>query len=123
MLGTTETPFAQSPELTAPTAEETAYLLRLYHQHFLRPGDPMPEVVTEFAGLRVLPEDQHAPFQRPREVVIHRDHPRLLTLYGGKLTVYRATAEKVLRQLKPLLPTREAVADTRRLALPRLHLD
>jgi glycerol-3-phosphate dehydrogenase len=46
----------------------------------------------------------------------HR-RPRLLTLYGGKLTAYRATAEKVLKRIRSSLPGRRPSADTRRLAL------
>jgi glycerol-3-phosphate dehydrogenase len=40
-----------------------------------------------------------------------------LTLYGGKLTAYRATAEKVLKRIRSSLPGRRPSADTRRLAL------
>ncbi len=43
--------------------------------------------------------------------------PRVLTIYGGKLTSYRATAEKVMERIAGALPDREAVADTRELRL------
>ena len=46
-----------------------------------------------------------------------RDPPRVLSIYGGKLTGYRATAAKVLRRIEAALPSRKPVADTRRLRL------
>jgi glycerol-3-phosphate dehydrogenase len=41
----------------------------------------------------------------------------VLSVLGGKLTTYRATAEKALRLLAPQLPQRTARADTRTLML------
>jgi glycerol-3-phosphate dehydrogenase len=52
--------------------------------------------------------------------MLHADDPRaprVLTIYGGKLTGYRSTAEKVLARLAPSLPRRRAVASTRELQL------
>ena len=46
--------------------------------------------------------------------------PRLIAIYGGKLTGYRATAEKVMDKLNEQLPRRERKADTATLALPVL---
>jgi glycerol-3-phosphate dehydrogenase len=40
-----------------------------------------------------------------------------LTLYGGKLTVWRATAEKVMRHIAPALPQRKRRAKTNALQL------
>jgi len=42
---------------------------------------------------------------------------RLVGIYGGKLTVYRATAEKVMRMLMKVLPSALPVADTDNLNL------
>jgi glycerol-3-phosphate dehydrogenase len=42
----------------------------------------------------------------------------VLSIYGGKLTGYRATAEQVLARIGPSLPSRAARADTRTLKLP-----
>jgi glycerol-3-phosphate dehydrogenase len=41
----------------------------------------------------------------------------LLTLYGGKLTVWRATAEKVMQHIAPALPRRKRRAETREIML------
>jgi glycerol-3-phosphate dehydrogenase len=120
LLGTTETRFTGNPAEAQPLPEEQAYLLETYRHYF----SAAPHVRAAFAGLRVLPvaEDQAdgSLGARQRETVLHADHPeapRLLTIYGGKLTAYRATAEKVMRVLKKTLPDREPVADTRALIL------
>ncbi|MFV1992587.1 MAG: FAD-dependent oxidoreductase, partial [Acidiferrobacterales bacterium] len=65
--------------------------------------------VARFAGLRVLPRSESSAFSRPRETVFHQDknHPNLFSIYGGKLTGYRATAEKMMKKIKHLLPAPE----------------
>jgi len=68
----------------------------------------------------VLPANEESAFRRSRETILYPDRlvrPRLLSIYGGKLTTYRATAEKVISQLAPGLPKRKVIADTRKLAL------
>jgi glycerol-3-phosphate dehydrogenase len=70
--------------------------------------------------LRVLPAKGGSPFGRSRETILHPDHPgkpRVLTIYGGKLTAYRATAAAVMARLRPSLPSRNAVAATETLPL------
>ena len=69
---------------------------------------------------RVLPAGDGRAFRRSRETILDVDdaaRPRVLTIYGGKLTAYRATAEKVLRRIAPSLPARRPRADTRELPL------
>jgi glycerol-3-phosphate dehydrogenase len=43
--------------------------------------------------------------------------PRLVTLYGGKLTGYRSSAVKVLKMLRRVLPAPRRDEDTARLPL------
>jgi glycerol-3-phosphate dehydrogenase len=80
-------------------------------------------VDSAFAGLRVLPPGEGHAFHRSREIRLHPDRlpgegpPRLLTLYGGKLTVWRATAEKVMKRVAPSLPQRKIRARTSELRL------
>ena len=85
-------------------------------------------MIDSFAGLRVLPRSEesfagnyHA--ARSRDTILHSDrsnNPRLVTIYGGKLTAYRVTAEKVMSLLHASLPQRESVASTRELPLKRI---
>lgn len=119
LMGTTETPYAGDPGMVAPLEHEVDYLLDIYNRYF---GSNLGEddVIESFAGLRVLPAAGNSPFQRSRETILHPDNdtsPRLFTIYGGKLTGYRATSECLINRIKPLLPKREARADTRNLHL------
>lgn len=122
LLGTTEVPYAGDPAAVAPLPQERDYLLETLAHYFpdWRQG-AAARVREAWAGLRVLPGDAGAPaFTRPRDVVLdtdRRERPRLLSIYGGKLTAYRATAEKVMRRLQPSLPARPAIASTRTLPL------
>ena len=121
MVGTTETFYSGEPQDVHPLEEEQDYLLTVLAHYFpayrhLSRND----ISASFAGLRVLPKTTGAAFSRPRETVFHPDnphHPRLFTLYGGKLTAYRATAAKLMQHIKYVLPQRTPLADTRMLPL------
>ena len=120
LLGTTETLFTGNPEDAQPLQQEISYLLEVYNHYFEKTLDAS-QVIEAFAGLRVLPRGKDVAFHRSRDTILHRDTdtcPRVLSIYGGKLTSYRATAEKVIQQLAPLLPARAKLADTRTLHLP-----
>ncbi len=88
-----------------PLAAEQAYLLAVYNYYFQR-GLELTDIEDSFAGLRVLPAGEGSAFTRPRETILHRDAPapRLLSIYGGKLTSHAHTARQVMKRLAPLLP-------------------
>ena len=118
LVGTTEVPYHGDPAAVQPLPEEQAYLLEVVAHYFPAMRDCQPE--SAFAGLRVLPAGNGGAFGRSRETMLHvdrSDKPRLLTIYGGKLTAYRATAEKVMARIAASLPMRKAMADTRNLPL------
>lgn len=121
LVGTTETIYRGDPAAVAPLAEECAYLMETLARYFPSYRSRGDDLIRQaFAGLRVLPAGNGTSFSRSRETVLHLDRaqrPRLLTIYGGKLTSYRATAARVLRRLRPSLPARRARADTRTLKL------
>ena len=88
-------------------------------RHYFPERDREP--IRAWAGLRVLPKGKGRTSRRSREVILVGDHPQrpsLLTIYGGKLTGYRATAERVLRSISPSLLRSERKADTATLTLP-----
>jgi len=121
LVGTTETPFSGDPEAVAPTQAEIDYLLAVHRRYF--PAS-RGAVVDAWAGLRVLPRATSSAFARPREVLLLPDDPRRptwLTLFGGKLTGYRHTAERVVRSLTTTLGRAERRADTATLPLPSLE--
>ncbi len=114
LVGTTETRFEGKLEMLSPTEEEIRYLQAVYRYYFPRRG---ANIIETFAGVRVLPKVEGSFFSRPRDTVLHMSSSGLLSLYGGKLTGYRATAEQVILMLRPCLPKREVKADTAKLKL------
>lgn len=121
MVGTTESFYHGNPAKVHPLAKEKTYLLQTLGYYFPKyRHHTHQDIVDAFAGLRVLPRTQGSAFSRPRDTIFHTDQaddPRLVTIYGGKLTAYRATAEKLINEFKHVLPDRQAVADTKTLAL------
>lgn len=117
MIGTTEHHYeGDDPSALKPQPHEIDYLRQVYQHYFpQRQG----KVIDAFAGLRVLPKQKASLFNRPRDTVMHSDPdlPGLLTLYGGKLTGYRATAEEVMQILMKVLPEKIGAVDTSELDL------
>lgn len=118
MIGTTETTFHGSPDQVEPPEPDIKYLIEVYNHYFQNPIC-RSDVKRAFAGLRVLPTGGDA-FSRSREIMIHTDdiNPQVFTVYGGKLTAYRATGERLIKLVKHLLPKREQQADVKCLRLP-----
>ena len=121
LVGTTETPYHGDPAKVSPLPQEITYLLEAYAHYFPKRSWAPDDVVESFAGLRVLPAGSGSAFSRPRDTRLHTDRstrPRVLSIYGGKLTAYRAMAQKVVRQIAPSLPSpSQPKADTRQLRL------
>ena len=121
LIGTTEKPFTGDPATVHASADEQAYLIGVlghYFPHYQKRENQ--NILSSFAGLRVLPRSNRRAFDRSRETLLipnQRNRPRLLSIYGGKLTTYRATAEKVMQRLNASLPPARSQADTRHLRL------
>jgi glycerol-3-phosphate dehydrogenase len=113
LVGTTETHFNDVPENTAPTEKETQYLLNTVKKYF---PQAKLEISEQFSGLRVLPTDNNSAFLRQRDTRFLDDNG-LISIYGGKLTAYRATAEKLLPIIQKYLGKKHAIACTRTLPL------
>jgi glycerol-3-phosphate dehydrogenase len=117
LLGTTENIYTGKPADVTPLKTEETYLLDVMRHYF--PHRPQ-KVLDRFAGLRVLPASGNAVFRASRETHLPVDNPqqpRVVSIYGGKLTGYRATAHTVMQILQRTLPERKAVAHTSRLKL------
>jgi len=104
LIGTTETPYQGDPADVHPLPAEQAYLLAVYNHYFNRRLEPA-DIIEAFAGLRVLPAGEGRAFTRSRETILHRDPrtPRVVSIYGGKLTSHAHTAEKVMKILEGVL--------------------
>ena len=132
MVGTTETGFTGDPKNVQPLAEEQQYLQEAFDYYFpdareqekAQKEENDDRVMDSFAGLRVLPAENSAAGDghgsQSRDTILLPDrqkNPRLVTIYGGKLTAYRATAEKALALLFASLPQQNPVASTQKLPL------
>lgn len=120
LVGTTENDYSGDPAKVMPLESEIAYLLDVYNHYFAQ-DLKRHDVVDAFAGLRVLPGGGGKIFKKSRDTHLFVDRkrsPRVLTVYGGKLTSYRATSEKVMQRIKKSLPIRKEIADTKYLQLP-----
>lgn len=105
LVGTTERDYQGDPAAVAPTQAEIDYLLDTVRHYF--PAFAQLEPCAAFAGLRVLPRAEGKAFGRPRDTRLHvTHHQRVVSIYGGKLTAYRATAEKLVGLLRSVLPAR-----------------
>lgn len=123
LIGTTETPYRGDPDQVQPLAEEEEYLLAVVRHYFPALSALTRNDITErFAGLRVLPAATQAAFDRSRETIFTTDRdarPRVLSIYGGKLTGWRAAAAHVMQRISPSLPAAARKAETDLLILRR----
>jgi len=121
LLGTTEVRFRGDPSTVTPGPQEIHYLLGVLRHYFPRYRDAgAAELRGAFAGLRVLPAGGDHAFHRSRETLLTPDRsqrPRMLSIYGGKLTTWRAVSARALRMIAASLPQRRAPARTDQLEL------
>lgn len=120
LVGTTETRFHGDPDHVRPLAAERHYLLSVLRHYFPQYSALEMRELDSFAGLRVLPAGRGHAFHRSRETLLMPDRqprPRVLGIYGGKLTGWRATAEHVMQRIASALPRAKRKGDTARLRL------
>jgi len=126
LVGTTESPYKGDPADVKPLSHEEAYLMETLLRYFPKYNSEQ-KILSSTAGLRVLPSSEsqnlngaESIHSRSRETILHtgkQDKFSLLTIYGGKVTTYRLTAERVMARLSKILPIRKVIADTRHLKL------
>ena len=120
MVGTTEKHYKGDPGQVAPTPDEIDYLLEIYNHHFAK-SLTQKDIAQVFAGIRVLPAGSGKASSKSRDthlLIDNKEKPRLVSIFGGKLTSYRSTSEKVLGLARKSLPMQAPVTSTRRLKLP-----
>lgn len=110
LIGTTEIEHADPDTPPVITAAETDYLCAAASR-YLRTPVAANTVVWSFAGLRALFDDgKNNPGAITRDYHLQLDgsmnEAPLLSVFGGKLTTYRALAETVLSKLAPWFPAR-----------------
>jgi len=121
LVGTTENRFRGDPAHVAASAAEIHYLLGVLKHYFPRwRAFAAGDLIGSFAGLRVLPGGAGHAFHRSRETQLVLDRParpRVLSIYGGKLTTWRAVSQRALRLIAASLPRPRLQARTDRLHL------
>lgn len=95
MIGTTELAHQGRPEDARVTEKEEEYLKAVVRHYF---PDYHFSLEGNFCGLRVLPVSDKKAFLRSRDTIIYSDN-NIISLYGGKLTAWRASAKKVLAEI------------------------
>ena len=108
LVGTTEVRFHGDPGQCRARAARESLPAGGAAPLLPRLRDPVASQVRRaFAGLRVLPAQGGHAFHRSRETLLIPDRdtrPRLLSIYGGKLTTWRAVAARALLQISAVAP-------------------
>ena len=101
LVGTTDIP-VERPEDAAITPGEIAYLSGAVNRYFVRQTAPA-DVRWSYSGVRSLHDDGAASAQAvTRDYHLELDEapgPKLLSVFGGKITTSRALAEQALSKL------------------------
>lgn len=100
LIGTTETPYTDTANDVYATEKDIDYLIDVYNQNF-NFNISTENIIDTFCGLRVLPKGETSISNKSRDSLIVEDElcPGLITLIGGKLTAYRASAELVISKI------------------------
>lgn len=122
LVGTTEIPFDGDPARAAIGPAEVEYLCRAVSRYFRKPTAP-DQVVHGFSGVRPLFDDRAtSPSAVTREFVLELDAPSgeapLVSVFGGKVTTYRHSAEQAVDLLAKHLDMPRPGAWTSRVPLP-----
>jgi glycerol-3-phosphate dehydrogenase len=101
LIGTTDVP-AQGPLDASVTDEEARYLCQAVDRYFRRQVVPA-DIVWSYSGVRALFDDGRADAKAvTRDYRLELDPdpgPKLLSVFGGKITTARALAEEALDRL------------------------
>jgi glycerol-3-phosphate dehydrogenase len=115
LVGTTDLFHSGPLDDPRPSGEEVAYLLAFAQHAFPVARLSARDVSGAFAGVRpVLSSHAETPSEASREEAVWQERG-LVSTAGGKLTTFRATAEKVVNAAVKLLPEerQEALAPSR----------
>ena len=108
LVGTTDVPVEDEEARPEASAEEIAYLCRAVNRYLARPARP-EDVVWKYAGVRPLYDDGTAdPSAVTRDYTLRVDDEEgrapVLSVFGGKITIYRHLAAQAMDKLAPYFP-------------------
>ncbi|TYK65112.1 FAD-dependent oxidoreductase [Colwellia echini] len=101
LIGTTERVLTDGASSCCASEDEINYLLRFVQFYFPDKNITRNSIVDIFAGVRTLlhSDTNTNSLSRETKILQPSDYPGYFVLYGGKLTVYRATAERLTQQV------------------------
>ena len=111
LIGTTDRDYDGDPGDVAITGEETDYLCAGASEYFREPVT-RDDIVWTYSGVRPLYDDGASKAQEAtRDYVLRTEgadgEPRLINIFGGKITTYRRLAESVLERVEAVLGARK----------------
>lgn len=112
LIGTTDRDFSGNPSDVRISAAEATYLATAASEYFDKPIDAA-DVVWSYSGIRPLYNDGASKAQEAtRDYVLklagEAGEPRLLNVFGGKITTYRRLAESALALVEQAIGERGA---------------
>ena len=121
LIGTTDVPFDGDASQVEISAEEIDYLCEAVNQSFKKQITP-DDVVWSYSGVRSLVDDGTENASKvTRDYKLYIDErfgPPILSVFGGKITTYRALAEHAVERLATFYPKRHLPAWTQKEPLP-----
>lgn len=123
LIGTTEILHKGSPDDSQPTQHEINYLKQTLYHYFPNYNG---KFISAWSGLRVLPKSSNPGGNKRRfsrqardtELIMDKtEKPRAISIFGGKLTAYRITAENVANLAEKTLGEPKKYVDTSKIHL------
>ena len=108
LVGTTDIPVTGEYAHPEASADEVEYMCRAVNRYLSRPARP-EQVVWKYSGVRPLYDDGTAdPSAVTRDYTLRVDDDAgmapVLSVFGGKITIYRRLAEQAMDKLAPYFP-------------------
>jgi glycerol-3-phosphate dehydrogenase len=97
LIGTTDQDYKEDPAHVRATPEEVAYLIHETHRVFPNSGLTEDQVIARFAGVRPLVNEAGVGASEvSRETDVSEGPGGMISIVGGKYTLYRLTAQRVV---------------------------
>ncbi len=121
LIGTTDKPYEGDAAQVEIDEEEIEYLCNAVNASFKKQISP-DDVVWNYSGVRSLVEDGEENSSKvTRDYKLYMDErygPPILSVFGGKITTYRALAEHAMDRFRTIFPKLRFMPWTENSALP-----
>ncbi|GAA0420346.1 glycerol-3-phosphate dehydrogenase [Cocleimonas flava] len=111
LIGTTDHDFKGDPINAKITDSEVSYLCSAASEYFEKPIK-IEDIVWSYSGVRPLYDDGATEAQEATRDYVLRvdgkgDEPKVVNVFGGKITTYRRLAESMLEKIEDLIGSRK----------------